>query len=51
MKIVTLKGKCNKVNLESNHEKQTLNYYTFNVATWHDACKQVKYNCNPNPPP
>ena len=33
---------CNKVKLELKQEYQALNNHTLNVATLHDACKQVK---------
>ena len=33
---------CNKDKLELKQEYQALNNHTLNVATLHDACKQVK---------
>ena len=33
---------CNKVKFELTQEYQALNNHTLNVATLHDACKQVK---------
>ena len=33
---------CNKVKFELKQEYQALNNHTLNVATLHDACKQVK---------
>ena len=47
----TQKGKSNaKSQFEINKDKKKeLNDYTLNVATLHDACKQFKLNCDPNP--
>ena len=41
-KIAKEEMECNKVKLELKQEYQALNNHTLNVATLHDACKQVK---------
>ena len=41
-KIAKRRNGMNKVKLELKQEYQALNNHTLNVATLHDACKQVK---------